>query len=110
VFEAIQTAKINHEKFHIFVRLLKTDPDVTAMLSSPKKKVRAVLAALFNNRLLSYIMMFTAAIKPTAKIPRPFYWANHASILSLAGAFLPLNQVTVRVSYNDLERLLREHS
>jgi hypothetical protein len=110
VFEAIQGAKINHDKFHVFVQLLKTDPDVRAMLSSPKKKVQAVLAAVVNNRLLAYVMMFVAAIKPTAKIPRPFYWANQASIFSLAGAFLPLRSVTIRVSYNDLERLFGEHS
>jgi hypothetical protein len=108
VFEAIQSAKINHDKFDLFVKILKTDAEVNAVLATQKKKVLAVFCALLGNELLPYAMIFTTAIRPTPKISKPFYWENPDSALALAAAFLPLTGSVARVPFSEFEKLFSE--
>jgi hypothetical protein len=105
VFEAIRDAKIGHVEFGRFVEIMENDPEVNAVLAGTRRKVIAVLYALLSRGLLPSVMMFMAGIAPTGKIASPFYWADPANVLKLAGAFRALKDVPVELAFTDFERV-----
>jgi hypothetical protein len=110
VFDAVQTAKVEHSQFPAFLDIIDQDPEVNAVLAGTRKKVVGLLYALLKRSLFPYAIMFTAAISPPPKLAKPFYWSSPASILKLAGAFRALDDVAVDFTFDQFETLCDELS